>query len=463
VAVRISEHAEHPRLAVPRRRRRVLRRHVRRAFLRVAALLLVDAVTLALAFRAVESIAPGGGLVQPVAATLVGLIAAGAYGNGRQWRGQRRVSGGVAIGAALTWWMFLGSGIALPRVLASAGIHWLVLTTALVVVRWGVDRLVFSLRPRISRRPFVVLGTGDSDAERVARELDGVDGVEVVDTLHLTDPEEVWDYLSEHEIESVILVGDLEGDVFEEVVRATTVSGAHLLSMSRYGDLGELSPNLVWVQGRAFQELSFPSLTGQQMIVKRTMDILWSGLGLVLLAPLFAVIGLLIRLDSPGPVFFVHERIGFGGEVFRMYKFRTMRRGADDEKAAMAAMNASGDPRLFKIRDDPRITRVGAFLRRWSIDELPQLWNVLRGDMSLVGPRPFFEADLEDYRDHHFSRLAAKPGLTGLWQVKGRSDILDFEEVVRLDLEYVYRWSLYLDFSIVMQTLPAVLRRTGAH
>jgi len=128
----------------------------------------------------------------------------------------------------------------------------------------------------------------------------------------------------------------------------------------------------------------------------------------------------------------------------------------------MEHMNASGDSRLFKIPDDPRITRVGAFLRRWSIDELPQLWNVLKGDMSLVGPRPFFEADLEDYRDHHFSRLSAKPGLTGLWQVKGRSDILDFDEVVRLDLEYVYSWSLYLDVSIVMQTLPAVLRRTGA-
>jgi lipopolysaccharide/colanic/teichoic acid biosynthesis glycosyltransferase len=162
-------------------------------------------------------------------------------------------------------------------------------------------------------------------------------------------------------------------------------------------------------------------------------------------------------------VLFSHERVGFGGRVFRLLKFRTMRDGADDEKGDVVHLNLSGDSRLFKIPNDPRVTRIGAFLRRWSIDELPQLWTVLWGDMSLVGPRPFFEDDLAEYSDHHFIRLGTKPGISGLWQVEGRSDVVDFEEVVSLDREYVERWSLWLDFKILARTIPAVFRRTGAY
>lgn len=146
-----------------------------------------------------------------------------------------------------------------------------------------------------------------------------------------------------------------------------------------------------------------------------------------------------------------------------MYKLRTMRDGADDEKPAMAHLNASEDSRLFKIRSDPRVTRVGRFMRRWSLDELPQLGNVLAGDMSLVGPRPFFEEDLSNYETRHFRRLEVRPGLTGLWQVSGRSDIMDFEEVVALDQQYIDTWSLALDLHILARTLPAVVRRRGAY
>ena len=144
-------------------------------------------------------------------------------------------------------------------------------------------------------------------------------------------------------------------------------------------------------------------------------------------------------------------------------KFRTMRRGADGEKDGLAHLNQTGDSRLFKIPDDPRVTRVGAFLRRWSLDELPQLVNVFRGEMSLVGPRPFFRQDLHDYQDHHFLRLGTRPGITGLWQVRGRSDINDFEEVVALDREYIDTWSSWLDLKILVMTLPAVFRRRGAY
>jgi lipopolysaccharide/colanic/teichoic acid biosynthesis glycosyltransferase len=137
--------------------------------------------------------------------------------------------------------------------------------------------------------------------------------------------------------------------------------------------------------------------------------------------------------------------------------------GADAAKSSVAHLNDSGDPRLFKIPNDPRVTAIGRWFRRWSLDELPQLWNVLVGDMSLVGPRPFFRSDLELYHLHHFARLGAKPGITGLWQVSGRSEIVDFEEVVALDTTYVREWSLLVDLKILLRTLPAVLRRRGAH
>ncbi len=185
-------------------------------------------------------------------------------------------------------------------------------------------------------------------------------------------------------------------------------------------------------------------------------------LALLLMSPLLAVIAVAIRLDSPGPVFFGQLRVGVGGKPFRMWKFRTMVPDADRLKPALAEMNESGDPRLFKISRDPRVTRVGRWLRRTSLDELPQLFNVLRGEMSLVGPRPFFPEDVESYESHHLERLTVLPGITGLWQVSGRSDIQDFEAVVSLDRDYIRRWSIGLDLRILAKTIPAVLRRDGA-
>jgi lipopolysaccharide/colanic/teichoic acid biosynthesis glycosyltransferase len=201
---------------------------------------------------------------------------------------------------------------------------------------------------------------------------------------------------------------------------------------------------------------------GTQFLAKRLVDVVGAVLALVCAVPITIAIAIAIRLDSPGPVFFRQWRIGIGGRRFRMFKFRTMRVGADEEKALLAELNVCGDPQLFKIRDDPRVTPVGRFLREWSLDELPQFLNVLLGDMSLVGPRPLPESDVVGYEEHHFRRLGAKPGISGLWQVSGRSDVVSFEEMVRLDTEYIDHWSLWLDFRILLLTLPAVLRRTGA-
>jgi lipopolysaccharide/colanic/teichoic acid biosynthesis glycosyltransferase len=204
-------------------------------------------------------------------------------------------------------------------------------------------------------------------------------------------------------------------------------------------------------------------LAPRQALVKRALDAVGAALGLLVAAPLLVLLAVLVKLDSPGPVLFAQERVGRGGRAFRMLKLRTMRDGADGEKASLAHLNHSDDARLFKIPGDPRVTRIGRVMRRWSLDELPQLWNVLVGDMSLVGPRPFFAPDLAEYEAHHFRRLAVKPGITGLWQVSGRSDILDFEEVVRLDRQYIEQWSFALELRILARTLPAVVSRSGAY
>jgi lipopolysaccharide/colanic/teichoic acid biosynthesis glycosyltransferase len=210
-------------------------------------------------------------------------------------------------------------------------------------------------------------------------------------------------------------------------------------------------------------ETTTPALTRGQSLAKRCLDIVGASIGLALAAPAMLAIAVMVTLDSPGTVFFTQTRVGFRGRAFRMLKFRTMREGAEAEKASIAELNQNDDPRLFKIPADPRVTRLGRVIRRWSLDELPQLYNVLIGDMSLVGPRPFFESDLDDYEAHHFRRLSVPPGLTGLWQVSGRSDIVDFEEVVRLDRYYIEHWSLALDFRILARTLPAVASRRGAY
>ena len=196
-------------------------------------------------------------------------------------------------------------------------------------------------------------------------------------------------------------------------------------------------------------------------VVKRLMDITASAAALILLAPLIAVIAAAIKLGSPGPVLFSQIRLGCNGRPFRFVKFRSMTVGADDLRDELAALNEVSGP-VFKMRADPRITRVGRFLRRTSLDELPQLWHVLRGEMSLVGPRPPIPEEVQNYEPWQRERLAVTPGLTCIWQVSGRSDI-PFERWVQMDIEYVRTRTLWLDLKILFKTLPAVLTGRGAY
>ena len=201
---------------------------------------------------------------------------------------------------------------------------------------------------------------------------------------------------------------------------------------------------------------------GWQRACKRAVDILGSTTGLILLSPLLFTAAVAVKISSPGPVFYASERVGRGGRPFRMMKFRSMVHGAHGARGHHGHLNIHDSGPVFKIRDDPRVTGVGRLLRRWSIDELPQLWNVLRGDMSVVGPRPPLPEEFLHYGPREQRRLEVKPGVTCIWQVSGRSDV-DFETWVDMDIAYIETWSLRLDARLLARTVAAVLSGRGAY
>lgn len=215
------------------------------------------------------------------------------------------------------------------------------------------------------------------------------------------------------------------------------------------------------VAGLPLLHVEDPTFAGPQRLLKESIDRLCAALGLLLLTPLFLLVALLIRLNTPGPIFFRQVRVGRDGQRFQIVKFRTMVANAEQMRVELAERD-EGNGVLFKLHRDPRITQVGRVLRRWSIDELPQLWNVLRGQMSLVGPRPPLPGEVERYERAVNRRLLVKPGMTGLWQVSGRSD-LQWDEAVRLDLYYVDHWSPIMDAAIIVRTFSAVIRGDGAY
>ncbi len=212
---------------------------------------------------------------------------------------------------------------------------------------------------------------------------------------------------------------------------------------------------------------------GNLALVKRVLDVVMALVALVVAGPLMLVIALLVKRSSPGPVLFTQERLGRDGKPFSFYKFRSMKNDSNDAiHRQFAAMFISGDEsgcaqsnageKVFKLKTDPRVTTIGAWLRKTSLDELPQLFNILKGEMSVVGPRPPIAYEIENYQPWHMERLKAVPGLTGLWQVSGRSSV-SFEEMVRLDVKYINNWSIWWDFAIILRTIPVVLWGTGGY
>lgn len=220
----------------------------------------------------------------------------------------------------------------------------------------------------------------------------------------------------------------------------------------------------VWMLGELpCLTISAPIIAGSDFWIKRIFDLVCSTILLIAFSPLYVSIAILIKLDSPGPILFKQDRVGLHGKKFKIWKFRTMVTDAEKLQAALEAKNEIKDGVLFKLKDDPRITNVGKFLRRYSLDELPQLFNIVLGEMSLVGPRPLPLRDVERFKTTHFIRQEVLPGITGLWQVSGRSDIDNFEDGVKLDVTYIENWSIWLDLRILFKTVGVVFNKTGAY
>jgi exopolysaccharide biosynthesis polyprenyl glycosylphosphotransferase len=411
-----------------------------------------------------------------------------------------------------TGWLYFGLILAAPLILESQGFYnrpvyhlrrvflWplfkgcLITTVGLVLIMYSLhmisprgvmiffgvisfsmvwlkeEALRFALRSKLARsqnkRRFILIGTGDETA-RLRRDLKERhdESIEVVAALNLRDisVQELVVTLHEYSangviisakhayferVESVIKICELEG------VEAWLIADFFGTQISR-AEFDEWSghPLLIF---RTAPETSWAGL------VKQFLDLAGALLLLVVFSWLFALIAIVIKLTSAGPVFFRQKRSGLNGAPFTLYKFRTMVSNAEQFKHELAAMNEMSGP-VFKLTNDPRVTPVGKFLRKFSLDELPQLFNVLRTEMSLVGPRPLPVDEVKRFNDlAHRRRLSVKPGLTCLWQVSGRNQITDFDDWVRLDLEYIDNWSLWLDLKILFRTIPVVLRGTGA-
>jgi exopolysaccharide biosynthesis polyprenyl glycosylphosphotransferase len=265
------------------------------------------------------------------------------------------------------------------------------------------------------------------------------------------------------EVRNVILAGaERLGDgEFLDLLRSVRLRKVKLRVVPGAVTLLKTRPILSEYRGVPLFEVGYPRLDNTQRSLKRLLDVTGSLFALILLSPLLLVVAALIKLTSPGPVLFRQKRVGADEKIFICYMFRSMYEDAEARQEELEAMNEA-DGAVFKIKNDPRITPIGHFIRRWSIDELPQLINVLKGEMSLVGPRPLPLRDFERMSGLHKRRLAAIPGMSGYWQISGRSN-LSFDDMVRLDLYYIENWSLSFDIKIIMKTIGAVLRREGAY
>ncbi len=274
--------------------------------------------------------------------------------------------------------------------------------------------------------------------------------------------EELGDLIEKYQIEHVIIsFSDAGHQTSVDAIRNNQSVHATFSVVPRFFEAMSEYDSADTIQSIPIVTLQHKNQKGWRLPVKRIIDIVGSGAVLILSTPFFVLLSILIKLDSKGPVFYKQERCTKDGKSFTMYKFRSMVANAQEEIKDLMSSNEAKGP-IFKIKKDPRVTKIGAFLRKYSLDEFPQFINVLKGEMSLVGPRPPIPEEVEDYNEWHLQRLSVKPGITGIWQVNGRSD-LTFEEMVRMDVQYVNGWSLWLDIVLLIRTIPAVIARRGAY
>lgn len=489
------------RLGLQRHAAANLRRHVLRAIRRFTVLVVADLGSFYVMRELVRAVRDDGMLGQAIATPLqstiargilngwqyavalfVALLVTGNYGRGDQRRDARRLFFACALATALPLWMTIWTR-GLEPVIVQYAITTVLVWAGLVAERNVVDQIVARLRPQY-RNAAATLFVGPADQCRAAIESDAFalggecHPVGFVD-VHAPPAADavggIADFralLHRSAAEVVVICGYLPDLRFREVVDASLEAQSQVLSIPRSNVIAGVQPTLMWRRGAPLIELTAPSLTGWQLVIKRCVDLVGALIGVVVAGPVMLLVALAVKIESRGPVFFRQERIGTGGRRFKVWKFRTMRDGAPDvahreliskllrgeEDAAAHVATRSGP--IYKLVNDERVTRLGQFLRRTSLDELPQLFNVLRGEMSLVGPRPPIGYECEAYDHWQFDRLRVRPGITGLWQVSGRNR-LTYRQMCELDVEYVRRWSLWLDLRILLKTIPVVLSNSG--
>ena len=489
------------RLRLQRRAPENLRHHAQRALSRFIVLVAADMTAFAVLRAAIRSIREGGVPGNPLGdafsaalpggylngwqfaiALFLGLLVTGSYGTGDRRRDAARLLAACALATALPLWTAVWT-----RGLGPVLVHYLVTVLAVwagvVAERLTIDRVVARLKPPApAGMDTLFIGPAAECARVAASAAFAADGeFRTIGFVDVQDPPargalgHVGEFallLAASGAQAVVICGYLPDLQFQEVVDTALAAGCQLMSVPRAVEMAGVHPALEWHQGQPVMQLIAPSLHGQQLLLKRVVDLVGASLALIVTAPVMAILAVAIKLDSPGPVFFGQERIGSGGRRFRVVKFRTMYDGVSDaahrelvtkmlsgEDGRAAQVGPAGEP-VFKLTNDERITRVGRWLRRTSLDELPQLFNVLRGEMSLVGPRPPLAYEFDQYEHWQFHRLQVRPGITGLWQVSGRNR-LTYRQMCELDLVYIRAWSLWLDLQIMVKTIPVVLSNSG--
>jgi exopolysaccharide biosynthesis polyprenyl glycosylphosphotransferase len=396
--------------------------------------------------------------------TLLVFWQAGLYAERDRRAGSGRVISSLVLVAAITLAFGWGTGYDFTT---SGLIPTACVTCALVIggLRAAYDSFTIELQRLLNVRRRVLLvgdGGGLASLQRLLAAARGTLAYEFVGTFSPRSDGSLAAELARSRPDELVLnEGDLDEATVLAIVEAAHTAGVRVRIAPKTTELLLQRGQYVPGQGTPLFELRPPVFAGADWAVKRSFDLVVSTIVLVVGLPVWLVIALAIKVDSRGPVLYRDRRVGVGEREFAMLKFRTMVRGAEVLQAQLEERNEAAGA-LFKIRDDPRVTRVGRLLRRLSIDELPQLLNVLRGEMSLVGPRPLPLRDYSQLRAWHRRRYNVLPGITGLWQISGRSN-LTFDDLVRLDFYYIENWSIWLDISILVKTLPAVVAGRGAY
>lgn len=468
------------------------RRRFWREFSYGAILVLADILTLAIVFSIlgmlpIDRLVPGMGvggeafvrglipqtaiaLGRRVTSLLFCLVVTGSYAYTERKAHAGRMAAALLLGLVLPRWVEIWQS-ALPA-------RWLLLGVVLaagwVALVFQREALVEALKPidprRLERARTLIVGPAD-DVRAVTEVEDKVHDPRPTPTFVLSDSwpdgtaesmRELYTSLAEWDADAIVLVGPVSDAALQAVMIASSSAGASVYATRREAFRQLDEPSFVLRRAEPIAVLSRPALVGSQLVVKRLVDLTGAVIGLVVLSPVFLAASLAVWLTSRGPVLFRQVRVGLGGDPFVMMKFRTMVDDAEHQLAELQQANVYSTDPLFKLEKDPRMTPIGVFLRKSSLDELPQLLNVLRGEMSLVGPRPALPSEVRRYQQHHFVRFEVLPGITGPWQVSGRNSITNFEDVVQLESSYIRGWTVWRDLAILVRTVPAVFSMKGA-